>query len=202
MLYTTIDSPIGELLLVGDGSALHHLSMQGGRRPLRRDAAWTRDDGAFEDVLAPARRVLRRHRPHFDLPLSLGGNPFEQRVWGALREIPYGETVELRRDRSSASASPDAARAVGLANGRNPVAVIVPCHRVIGADGTLTGYGGGLERKRLLLDLEAGVLSRSSALRGDALAAQLRGRNREASPDPRRLDPVDARRRAAARLVG
>ncbi len=91
------------------------------------------------------------------MPLSLTGNPFEQRVWRALLEIPYGETTSYG-EIARRIGSPDAPRAVGLANGRNPVAVIVPCHRVIGADGSLTGYGGGLERKRLLLDLEAGVL--------------------------------------------
>jgi methylated-DNA-[protein]-cysteine S-methyltransferase len=87
----------------------------------------------------------------------MNGNPFEVRVWHTLREIPYGETIsygELARR----IGEPGAARAVGVANARNPIAVIVPCHRVIGADGSLTGYGGGLERKRLLLDLESGVL--------------------------------------------
>ena len=90
------------------------------------------------------------------------GNPFERRVWQQLLEIPYGETVSYG-EVARAIGAPDAPRAVGLANGRNPVAVIVPCHRVIGANGSLTGYGGGLERKRLLLDLESGVLPLSYA---------------------------------------
>lgn len=157
MLYTTIDSPIGELLLVGDGVALHHLAMQGGRRPLRRDPAWNRDDGAFADVMHQLADYFDGACHSFEVPLSLDGNPFEQRVWDALLGIPYGATTSYG-EIARRIGSPDAARAVGLANGRNPVAVIVPCHRVIGADGTLTGYGGGLERKRLLLDLEAGVL--------------------------------------------
>ena len=157
MLYTTIDSPIGELMLVGDGDTLHHLSMQGGRRPLRHDPAWTRDDRAFAAVSQQLEEYFTGARRTFDVPLSLTGNPFEQRVWQALREIPYGETTSYG-EIARRIGSPDAPRAVGLANGRNPVAVIVPCHRVIGADGSLTGYGGGLERKRLLLDLEAGVL--------------------------------------------
>ena len=93
---------------------------------------------------------------------ALAGNPFELRVWDALLEIPYGETASYGQIARRIGA-PDAARAVGLANGRNPVAVIVPCHRVIGADGSLTGYGGGLDRKRLLLDLEAGVLPLAAA---------------------------------------
>jgi methylated-DNA-[protein]-cysteine S-methyltransferase len=157
MLYTTVDSPIGELLLVGDGTSLHHLSMQHGRRPLRRDPAWSRDDRAFAGVAGQLEEYFAGTRHTFDVPLTLNGNPFEQRVWAELLTIPFGETAsygEIARQ----IGSPDAPRAVGLANGRNPVAVIVPCHRVIGANGTLTGYGGGLERKRLLLDLESGVL--------------------------------------------
>jgi len=157
MLYTTVDSPIGELLLTGDGTSLHHLSMQNGRRPLRRDPAWTRDDHAFADVAGQLEGYFAGARHTFDVPLTLNGNPFEQRVWAELLTIPYGETASYGQIARQIG-SPDAPRAVGLANGRNPVAVIVPCHRVIGANGTLTGYGGGLERKRLLLDLESGVL--------------------------------------------
>jgi methylated-DNA-[protein]-cysteine S-methyltransferase len=157
MLYTTVDSPIGELLLVGDGASLHHLSMQGGRHPLRVDLTWTRDDRAFTDVARQLEEYFTGARHTFDVPLSLAGNPFEQRVWAELLAIPYGETASYG-EIARRVGNPGAARAVGLANGRNPVAVIVPCHRVIGADRTLTGYGGGLERKRLLLDLESGVL--------------------------------------------
>ncbi len=157
MLYTTLDSPIGELLLAGDGNALQHLSMQGGRRPLRLGAGWIRDDAAFANVAAQLSEYFGGARRAFDVPLALNGNPFEQRVWAELLTIPYGETASYG-EIARRIGSPDAARAVGLANGRNPVAVIVPCHRVIGANGTLTGYGGGLERKRLLLDLESGVL--------------------------------------------
>ena len=157
MLYTTIDSPIGELLLAGDGQALHHLSMQHGRRPLKLDPSWQRDDAAFTDVVEQLTDYFAGARRTFDVPLNLAGNPFERRVWDELLGIPYGETASYGLI-AKRLGQPDAARAVGLANGRNPVAVIVPCHRVIGADGSLTGYGGGLERKRLLLDLESGVL--------------------------------------------
>jgi methylated-DNA-[protein]-cysteine S-methyltransferase len=157
LLHTTIDSPIGELLLLGDGQALHQVSMQGGRRPVHVDPHWTRGDDAFDDVRRQLGEYFDGSRRVFDLPLSLEGNEFELRVWSALRQIEYGETVSYGEIARRIGA-PSAARAVGLANGRNPVAVIVPCHRVIGADGSLTGYGGGLERKRLLLDLEAGVL--------------------------------------------
>jgi methylated-DNA-[protein]-cysteine S-methyltransferase len=156
-LYTTFDSPIGELLAVGDGDSLMRLDMRGGRRPVPIDPSWKRDDQALADVRAQMEQYFAGRRTTFELPLKMIGNEFERKVWAALTEIPYGETVsygEIARQ----IGHPTASRAVGLANGRNPIAVIVPCHRVIGADGSLTGYGGGLERKRLLLDLEAGVM--------------------------------------------
>jgi methylated-DNA-[protein]-cysteine S-methyltransferase len=157
LLYTKMDSPIGELLLVGDGEALCRLDMQQGRRPARIGPRWERRDDAFAGVRRQLTEYFDGRRRSFDVPLALEGNSFELRVWDALREIPYGETVSYGAI-AQRIGSPDAPRAVGLANGRNPIAVIVPCHRVIGANGTLVGYGGGLERKRLLLDLEAGVL--------------------------------------------
>jgi methylated-DNA-[protein]-cysteine S-methyltransferase len=162
LTYTTTDSPIGELLLVGDGEALHCLSMQDGRRPMRIDHRWEHRDDAFGDVRLQLEEYFAGTRRTFDVPLSLHGNEFELRVWSALREIGYGETASYGEIARRIGA-PSAARAVGLANGRNPIALIVPCHRVIGADGSLTGYGGGLERKRLLLDLEAGVLPLAAA---------------------------------------
>jgi methylated-DNA-[protein]-cysteine S-methyltransferase len=153
--YTFEDSPIGSLLLVGDGQALHGLYMQDGRKPKRIESGWERSTSCFADVKAQLREYFAGERLAFDVALTMAGTPFERRVWSALMEIPYGETCsygELARKLDQ----PSAARAVGLANGRNPIAVIVPCHRVIGADGTLTGYGGGLERKRILLELESG----------------------------------------------
>jgi methylated-DNA-[protein]-cysteine S-methyltransferase len=131
--------------------------MQQGRRPRQLDPSWQHDDDAFTDVRVQLAEYFDGARRSFAVSLALDGNDFEQRVWSALQEIPYGE-ITTYGEIARRIGSPDAARAVGLANGRNPVAVIVPCHRVIGADGTLTGYGGGLERKRLLLDLESGVL--------------------------------------------
>ena len=154
LVYTLLDSPIGELALAGDGRSLSRLHMLEGRHPLRIDPAWRRDDGAFAHARAQLGEYFEGRRTSFDVPLALHGTPFQRRVWEALLEIPYGETTsygELAR----LIGSPRAVRAVGLANGRNPIAVIVPCHRVIGANGTLTGYGGGLERKRLLLELES-----------------------------------------------
>jgi methylated-DNA-[protein]-cysteine S-methyltransferase len=155
LYYTLEESPIGTLLLVGDDQALHGLYMQDGRKPKQIESRWERSTSCFADVKAQLREYFAGERLAFDLALVMAGTPFERRVWSALTEIPYGETCsygELARRLDQ----PTAARAVGLANGRNPIAVVVPCHRVIGADGTLTGYGGGLERKRILLELESG----------------------------------------------
>ncbi len=158
LLYDMIESPLGTLLLVGDGRALHRVDMQQGRRPTRLDPSWQRDPAALTDAATQLEEYFAGDRQTFELDLSMAGNPFERRVWDELVEIPYGETASYGEIARRVGA-PSAARAVGLANGRNPIAVIVPCHRVIGADGSLTGYGGGLERKRLLLDLESGVLT-------------------------------------------
>lgn len=149
-----MDSPIGELLLVGDGRALHGLHMQEGRTAALVHPEWRPADEPFADVRRQLSEYFDGERDEFDVPLVMTGTPFQRRVWQALQRIRYGETTtygELARRLGRPSAS----RAVGLANGRNPIAVIVPCHRVIGSDGSLTGYGGGVERKRLLLDLEA-----------------------------------------------
>lgn len=155
LFYTLEDSPIGQLLLLGDGRALHGLYMQDAPRPKAIAPGWELASTSFADVRAQLREYFAGERSAFDLELVMDGSPFEGRVWRALRDIPYGATVsygELARQ----IGQPSAARAVGLANGRNPISVIVPCHRVIGANGTLTGYGGGLERKRMLLELESG----------------------------------------------
>jgi methylated-DNA-[protein]-cysteine S-methyltransferase len=154
LVYTLEPSPIGELVLVSDGRALRGLYMQEGRMPVVVQPEWERSEAPFGAVRTQLQEYFARERTTFDVPLALEGSPFQRRVWNALLEIPYGTTTsygELARR----IGKPAAARAVGLANGRNPVAVIVPCHRVIGADGSLTGYGGGLERKQHLLRLEA-----------------------------------------------
>jgi methylated-DNA-[protein]-cysteine S-methyltransferase len=154
--YTSIDSPIGELLLLGDGHTLRGLYMQAGRKPTKVAPRWEHSEAPFAEVQAQLREYFAGERTAFDdLPLALDGAQFERRVWRALQDIPYGETVSYG-EIAKRVGQPDAARAVGLANGRNPIAVIVPCHRVIGANGALVGYGGGLERKRLLLELEQG----------------------------------------------
>jgi methylated-DNA-[protein]-cysteine S-methyltransferase len=154
--YTSVPSPIGDLLLISDGAALRGLWMQGGPRPLPPDPAWKHDDGPFTEVIAQLDQYFAGRRTIFDVPLVLDGTPFQRRVWSALQEIPYGTTTSYGQ-LAAGIGQPSASRAVGLANGRNPISVIVPCHRVIGADGSLTGYGGGLERKQLLLGLEAGA---------------------------------------------
>ena len=156
-LYTIFDSPLGELLAVRQGRAITHLDMRGGRRPRAIAPGWRRDDDAFADLRAQLDEYFTGRRHAFELELDPAGSEFERRVWTALTEIPYGETTSYGEIALRVGA-PGAARAVGLANGRNPIAVVVPCHRVIGSDGSLTGYGGGLPRKRLLLDLESGVL--------------------------------------------
>jgi methylated-DNA-[protein]-cysteine S-methyltransferase len=153
MRYSTLTTPIGELLLTADDDG----ALTGVNLPNRHPdpAGWERDD----ELLADARRQLTEYfageRTTFDLPLRPAGAPFQRRVWEALLRIPYGETAsygELARGLGH----PTAARGVGAANGRNPIAIVVPCHRVIGSNGSLTGYAGGLECKRALLDLEVG----------------------------------------------
>jgi methylated-DNA-[protein]-cysteine S-methyltransferase len=171
--YATISSPIGELLLVGDGRALHGLHMQDGPHPRRIAPSWHHDPSAFAGVRAQLAQYFAGERTRFDVEMVLDGSPFQVRVWRALCAIPYGETVSYSQLARSVGA-PTSARAVGLANARNPISIIVPCHRVIGADGSLTGYGGGLERKRALLELEADVVApRLLARRSSAGAAWL-----------------------------
>ena len=154
--YTTIASPIGELLLKSDGESVSGLYMhkhkhKRGATPTRE---WKRDDAALKQSSAQLRAYFAGELREFELPLAPEGTPFQQRVWRALCDIPFGETIsygELARR----IGQPTASRAVGLANGRNPISIVVPCHRVIGADGSLTGYGGGLARKRWLLAHES-----------------------------------------------
>ncbi|HEX2468301.1 MAG TPA: methylated-DNA--[protein]-cysteine S-methyltransferase [Solirubrobacterales bacterium] len=155
--HRSYESPIGELLLVGDGEALCGLYMQEGRRPMRVAASWQRADESFAEARRQLDEYFAGERVEFDLALAAMGSEFERRVWSALQDIPYGETASYGEVAERVGA-PGAARAVGLANGRNPISIVVPCHRVIGADGSLTGYGGGVERKRFLLELEQGRL--------------------------------------------
>ena len=155
MLSTTMNSPVGELVLVGDETALRGLHFPN-HRPLPADLREAR--APFADALEQLEQYFAGERREFDLNLELAGPAFHQRVWEALTTIPYGETRSYGQ-LALALGDRNLAQAVGTANGRNPIAIVVPCHRVIGADGSLTGYGGGLPRKRHLLDLEAGRLA-------------------------------------------
>lgn len=147
------DSPVGRLLLAGDGKSLIQVGFQSGPRPLHPADGWIADGAPFRVAITQLDQYFAGERRGFDLPLAPRGTDFQRRVWRLLREIPYGKTLsygELARR----IGNPNASRAVGLANGANPLPIIVPCHRVIGADGSLTGFGGGLPIKRKLLALE------------------------------------------------
>ena len=153
-LTSVIESPIGPLTLVARDGLLTSVSMHEQRHVTAPPDDAVTDDAWFKDVADQFDAYFGGELSTFDLELDLLGTPFQRRVWTQLCEIPYGETIsygELARR----VGNPNASRAVGLANGRNPVAIIVPCHRVIGADGSLTGYGGGLERKTWLLEHES-----------------------------------------------
>jgi methylated-DNA-[protein]-cysteine S-methyltransferase len=144
-------SPIGRLLLTSDGTALTGLYMEPSRKAQSTDG-WT-EDAAVAPLPATLRQLTEYFggtRRDFDLPLRMQGTEFQKRVWRELTEIPYGQTWSYG-ELAKRIDNPSASRAVGLANGRNPISILVPCHRVIGADGSLTGYGGGLDRKRWLL---------------------------------------------------
>ncbi len=151
--YRTVDSPIGLLTVAGRGDALTNLVIDDPAHPPSERSRWVEDKEAFDDVVAQLSAYFAGKRTFFEVVLRPAGTGFQRRVWAALCEIPYGETRSYG-DIAARIGQRGAAQAVGLANARNPIAVIVPCHRVIGADGSLTGYAGGLEAKRALLDLE------------------------------------------------
>ncbi|MCH9668211.1 MAG: methylated-DNA--[protein]-cysteine S-methyltransferase [Actinomycetia bacterium] len=155
--YRTVDSPIGKLTLAGAAGRIRHLRMVDQTHEPDR-TGWQPDDTAFAEAVEQLEEYFGGQRTEFELELELLGTPFQRRVWSALLTIPYGQTRSYGQIASQLDA-PGASRAVGLANGRNPIGIIVPCHRVIGANGSLTGYGGGLNRKQALLDLETGKSS-------------------------------------------
>jgi len=157
-LYTEFASPLGPIYLEGDGKRLNCLYFSNHRHWAGPNPSAERDDRAFAAVCEQLTEYFAGTRQEFDLPLQLHGTPFQARVWQELAKIPFGVTisyVELARR----VGKPTGFRAVGNANGRNPISIIVPCHRVIAADGKLTGYGGGLDNKRRLLDWERAVLA-------------------------------------------
>lgn len=152
--YTLLESPLDPLLLTSDGEFLTGLYMEKEIRKLlpgMRDG-WRQDENAipFKEAIAQLKAYFAGELHEFDLPLKATGTPFQEAVWQSLAAIPYGETVSYK-DIAERIHSPKAVRAVGMANGRNPISIIIPCHRVIGANGKLTGYGGGIHRKEWLL---------------------------------------------------
>jgi methylated-DNA-[protein]-cysteine S-methyltransferase len=164
--YDIVDSPIGRLLLTGNEQALTRLYMlDGGSRhqaPPHKD--WEPRPGGFAEVTRQLDEYFGGERTEFDLPLAPQGTQFQLAVWAELTRIPHGKTASYGEVARALGKSLVASRAVGLANGRNPISVIVPCHRVIGADGSMTGYGGGLERKEWLLRHEGLPISNGSLM--------------------------------------
>jgi methylated-DNA-[protein]-cysteine S-methyltransferase len=152
--YSELPTPVGPITIVSDGEAITVVTMRPATHVIARGGEWTEDDArvaaAREQLAAYFAGELRQ----FSLLLAPGGTAFQKQVWAALRQIPYGETTSYGA-LAAALGHPGSARAVGAANRTNPIGIIVPCHRVIGADGTLTGYAGGIERKRFLLEHEA-----------------------------------------------
>lgn len=155
MRYTWHASPIGALLLAGEGDALALLGFPSGSMARTPAPDWRRDDTAFAEARTQLAAYFGAELHDFDLSLAPRGTAFQLQVWQALRAIPYGETCSYAA-LATAIGKPTAVRAVGHANGRNPLPIIVPCHRVIGRDGSLTGFGGGLPAKSFLLALERG----------------------------------------------
>ena len=162
LAFRVIDSPLGPLTLAGTGSTLMHLRMIDQTHDPDR-SKWQHEPNGFADIADQLSAYFAGELEEFDVDLALFGTDFQRRVWAALRTIPYGQTRSYGQ-LAEQIGSPGGARAVGLANGRNPVAIIVPCHRVVGSSGAMTGYGGGIDRKRALLDLEANRTSAQSAL--------------------------------------
>ncbi|MEC9240570.1 MAG: methylated-DNA--[protein]-cysteine S-methyltransferase [Pseudomonadota bacterium] len=153
MYYTYAASPIGQLLLAGSADALQVIGFPHGDKARRADIGWERYDEPFKKTARQLNEYFAGERREFELELAPEGTKFQVEVLEALRGIPYGET-RTYRDIAVAVGRPKAVRAVGNANGRNPLPIVIPCHRVIGSDGSLTGFGGGIEAKRYLLDLE------------------------------------------------
>ena len=153
MYYTYATSPIGQLLLAGSADALQVIGFPHGDKARRADIGWERYDEPFKKTARQLNEYFAGDRQEFELDLAPDGTTFQVEVLEALRGIPYGETCTYR-DIAVAVGRPKAVRAVGNANGRNPLPIVIPCHRVIGSDGSLTGFGGGIEAKRYLLELE------------------------------------------------
>ena len=158
MSYTRIESPVGKLLLAADVQGLRQLSFESSKRAALVQPGWREDKTPFAEVMRQLRAYFGGELKTFDVPLAPEGTEFQLRVWNSLRAIPYGETISYAQLAHNIG-NPKAVRAVGLANGCNPIPIIIPCHRVIGSDGSLTGFGGGLPNKKKLLALESSQMS-------------------------------------------
>lgn len=161
--YTYMDSPVGVLTLVGDLSALHILNFPSTTSNADILPEWQKNDAPFTEVIKQLRAYFAGELQEFDLPLSFSGTEFQNRVWQQLATIPFGETRSYGQ-MAAELGSPGASRAVGSANNKNPLAIILPCHRVIGADGSMTGFGGGVTTKTFLLEHEAKVIGAPTQL--------------------------------------
>ena len=160
--YGAFDSPVGPLLVAGDGERLHLISFPSERRMREPQAGWRREESLFAEAFRQLEAYFAGELTRFDLPLHLAGSAFQNKVWTALCDIPFGETISYGA-LASRIGKPTASRAVGGANGANPLPIVVPCHRVIGSDRSLTGFGGGVETKRYLLAHEQRVAAKEGA---------------------------------------
>jgi methylated-DNA-[protein]-cysteine S-methyltransferase len=154
VFYTRIDSPVGKLLLAADAQGLRQVSFESSKRAAPVQRQWRENNSPFAEVIRQLQAYFGGELREFKLRLAPEGTEFQLRVWNSLRTIPYGETISYAQ-LAQKIGNPQAVRAVGLANGCNPIPIIVPCHRVIGSDGSLTGFGGGLANKKILLALES-----------------------------------------------
>jgi methylated-DNA-[protein]-cysteine S-methyltransferase len=155
--YCYLESPLGKIFVQGDGEFVTGIFMPNHKRWTGPDASWKQSDASFSIVREQLAEYFAGSRQQFDVPLKVDGTPFQQRVWQELVRIPFGTTITYGQ-LAQRVGMPTGSRAVGNANGRNPISIIVPCHRVIGANGKLTGYAGGVEKKEWLLDWERGAV--------------------------------------------
>ncbi|MEQ1884422.1 MAG: methylated-DNA--[protein]-cysteine S-methyltransferase [Bryobacteraceae bacterium] len=155
MNYAYLDSPIGPLLIAGDADGIHRIHFPKNGKAVKPEEGWVESTrGPVAEAIRQLREYFAGRRTDFELTLSPEGTTFQKSVWRKLQQIPYGETISYG-ELAKWVGNPNASRAVGAANGKNPIPIVIPCHRVIGANGTLTGFGGGLPIKKALLELES-----------------------------------------------
>lgn len=154
--YSELSTPVGPVTIISNGTAITRVTMRPAAAVVARDGQWLEDDARIAAAREQLTAYFSGELRQFSLPLAAEGSPFQKEVWAALEQIPFGETRSYG-ELAAALGHPGSARAVGAANRTNPIGIVVPCHRVIGADGSLTGYAGGIERKRFLLDHEATI---------------------------------------------